>query len=360
MHKSLATIVFTAVLSLSTVSGQQSSNTDKLVLPDSVMRQVVSRILIWHSKPSRQSKTIPVSEHGVKREWLPSIRNVKFQLASDNDALKSERGVFLFEGLERIGRHYSINVGWGDSDCDGSGESWAFNVANADKIRLWRLNEGWGRGCGGNGPPNLRGLKMGESSPNEIRGYEFFRKGKLNPIRIGISTKDDVRRIFNDACETECDYDENWQLWADYYEDGIAFTQTTGDSKDAEVKTEFFPRPEFIGKLQTLRLTPRKPISFLRVIFPKTFAKNERYSIGDDWDENGFAGAVHSTTNTYTDGYGLEYSVYDKETFNNRRSKEREQKNAVHSGDLIGIEYRMPDSLNDVIYIGQVKGAIKK
>jgi hypothetical protein len=201
---------------------------------------------------------------------------------------------------------------------------------------------------------------MGEVSPNEIRGYEFFKKGKLNSIRLGISTKDDVRRIFGDTCDSVCDFDENWRLWADYYEDGMAFSQTTGDSKDADVKTEFFPRPEFIGKLQTLRLTPKKPIPFLRVVFPKTFVKNERYSIGDAWDENGFAGAVHSTSNTYTDGYGLEYSVYDRETFNNLRSKVPEQKNTVRKWDLLGIEYGVPDSFNDAIYVRRVKPTEKK
>jgi hypothetical protein len=72
-------------------------------------------------------------------------------------------------------------------------------------------------------------------------------------------------------------------------------------------------------------------------------------SIGDAWDENGFAGAVHSRIDTYLDGYGLQYEVFNEETFNNLRSKSKGE-TKVSKGDHVGIEYEIPDSLADKVF----------
>lgn len=349
-------ILFVGVAALCVNVLAQEPADEPITLPDPVMEQVVSRILKWNFKPASRQKSVLVAERGIKREWLPAITNINFQLASDNDVLKAKNGAFLFEGVQRAGRRYSINVGWGDFECQGSGDVWKFTVGEDGKVRLWRVEDsGWGRGCGGNGPPEIKGLKLGEVSPNEMTGYEFFRKGKLKPVRLGISTKDDMRRIFGDTCESACDYDENWTMNADYYEDRVEFSRGGGGTGGSEAETEYMPRPEFVDKLESLRLNPKKRISFLRVVFPRTFGKNESYSIGDDWDENGFAGAVHTTSTVYADGYGLEYSIFGAETFNNLRDKGPKVKDPVRKGDLISIEYSMPDSFEDVIYSSRVK-----
>lgn len=329
---------------------------EPLTLPDPVMEQVVSRILKWNFKPAYRPKSVLVAERGIKRQWLPAIPNIDFQLASENDVLKAKNGAFLFEGVQRVGRHYSINVGWGDFECQGSGDVWEFIVGKDDKVRLWRVKDsGWSRGCVGSGPPKIKGLTLGEVSPNEMPGYEFFKTGRLKPIRLGISTKDDMRRIFGDTCESTCDYDENWKIYADYYDNRVEFSRTSGETKESEMETEYIPRPEFVDKVQSLRLTPNKRISFLKVLFPKTFGGNKSYAIGDAWDENGFGGAVHTTWTIYADGYGLEYSVFDAETFNNLRNKGPEVKEPIRKGDLNSIEYSIPESFGDVIFASRVK-----
>lgn len=71
-------------------------------------------------------------------------------------------------------------------------------------------------------------------------------------------------------------------------------------------------------------------------------------AIGDAWGKDGFEGAVHTSYNKYTDGYGLTYTVYDKETFNNLVN--RKEKDLRKKGDLIGIEYSIPESLKDRFY----------
>ena len=326
------------------------------MLPDPVMRQVVSRILRWQFKPADRPRSVPISERGIKPEWLPSIQNISFRLASDNDALKAKKGVFLFEGLQRVGRHYSINVGWGDFECSGSGDVWEFRVGKDDSVRLWRArDQGWGRGCAGNGPPTIRGLLVGETSPNELPGFKFFAKGKLAGLKLGFSTREDVRNVFGDSCEAPRDYDENWSIWADYFDVDEVITTTTTDNKGAEIKYEYFPNPEYVGKLQVIRLTPKKRISLGKQRFSAVFGQNESFSVGDAWDENGFGGAVHTTSKTYTDGYGLEYRVFDKETFNNLKVRLKKAESDIRSGDLVQIDYAIPDTLRDILYTRRLK-----
>lgn len=334
----------------------QEPTDEPLTVPDSVMQQVVSRILKWNFRPSPRPKSVLVAERGIKSEWLPTIPNITFHLASENDALKAKNGGFLFGGLERAGHHYSINVGWGDFECRGSGDVWEFIVSKNNKVRLWRTGGGWERHRGfGNGSPKIIGLTLGKVSPNEMPGYEFFKKGKLKPIRLGISTKDDMRRIFGDTCESTCDYDENWEISADYYDNRVEFSRTSSDTKEAQRETEYIPQPEFVDKVESLRLTPKKRVSFVKTYFPRTFGKNERNEIGDAWDENGFGGAVHTTSTIYADGYGLEYSVFGAETFNNLRNKGPEVREPIRNGDLRFIEYSIPDSFEDVIFASRVK-----
>ena len=351
MLRNLVVLILGSALLSMTVAGQGSSDEEKVTLPDPVMQQVVSRILRWQFKPASRPKAVPISERGITREWLPSIQNISFQLASDNDALKFKKGVFLFEGLQRIGKHYSINVGWGDFECNAWGDVWKFRIEKDDAVRLWRVrDQWWGRGCGGNGPPKIRGLQVGELSPNELRGFQFFAKGKLNGLKLGISTKEDVERIFGDSCEIECDYDENWSIWAGYFGGDSTITETTADEMGAEVKYEYSPKAAYVGKLQVIHLTPKKRMPLQKKTFSGVFMQNESFSVGDDWNEDGFAGAVHSTSKTYTDGYGLRYSVFEKETFNNLKSKPKKTSADTRTGDLTQIEYSIPDTLRDIIY----------
>jgi hypothetical protein len=355
MRKLVSTFLFGVAFLAIDVLAQESVD-EPLTLPDSVMEQVVSRILKWSFRPASQPRSVLVAERGIKSEWLPSIPNINFQLASDNDALKAKNGAFLIEGLKRVGQHYSINVGWGDFECQAFGDVWKFAVGKNGKVRLWRLNgSGWGRGCGRSGPPKIKGLTLGEVSPNEMPGYEFFTDGKLKRIRLGISTKDDMHRIFGDTCESTCDYDENWKIYADYFDDRVEFSRTSGDNNESQTETEYIPRPEFVDKLESLRLTPKNRISFLSISFPSTFGSNNNYSIGDAWDENGFAGAVHTTTKIYADGYGLEYAVFEAETFNNLRNKIPKVGEPLRKGDLLSIEYSIPDSFEDLIFTSRVK-----
>lgn len=361
MRLRILTVLFVlASTACSVASAQQPvDNSETVVLPDGVMEQVISRILRYQFKPSRNKKTIPVADIRIKPEWLPSIDNITFQLVPEREMLNYGSGVFLIEEVEQKADVYSINVGWGDLDCDASGTTWKFAV-NSGKVRLWPTSGGWGRGCGGNGPPLVRDLKLGEVSPNELRGYEFFTKGKLKNIRLGLSTREDMKRLFGDTCEGPCDYDGDWYVWVNYFDENTIGTKTSTNSDGIETETEVTPKNQLVGKLRFLRLTPKKSISFARISLPRQFVKNQSYSIGDAWGLNGFEGAVHSTIDTYTDGYGLRYEVFDKETFNNLSSKSNAEEKQLRKGDLVGIEYEIPNVLDDSVYVQRVKRVSKK
>lgn len=342
IEKQLFALVLIAVFSPITFA--QTAN-EPVTLRAEVMRQVVNRIVRWQFRPARKPRTVPIADVGIKREWLPPIKNISFDLVPENRINDFEKGVFLFEDVTREGRVYSINVGWGDLDCNGGGDTWKFTVRNS-RVRLWPAG-GWGRGCSGGDPPVILHLKLGDISPNELPGYEFFAKGKLKKIRLGISTREDITRLFGSPCEGECNYDENWTIFVNYFEEDAVATQTTYlDDRKSEI--ELVPKPEVVGTIRSVALRPKKRISFLGVFFPRRFAKGSSHTVGDSWDENGFAGAVHSTSDTYTDGYGLEYSVFDKETFNNLRDKESRE-SSIQKGDLLAIEYTLPESLDDKI-----------
>lgn len=344
----------------SVASAQQPINeSENVVLPDGVMEQVISRIFRYQFKPSRNKKTIPVADVRIKPKWLPRIDNTTFQLIPESEVLNYRSGVFLIEKVVQKADFYSINVGWGDLDCDASGTTWKFAV-KSDKVRLWPTSGGWGRGCGGNGPPLIRDLKLGEVSPNELRGYEFFAKGKLKNIRLGLSTRGDMKRLFGDTCEGSCDYDGDWYVWVNYFDEKTTGTKTSTNSDGIEMEMEFTPKNQLFGKLRFLRLTPKKSISFAKISLPRQFAKNQSYSIGDAWGINGFEGAVHSTIDTYTDGYGLCYEVFDKETFNNLSSKTNADEKQLRKGELVGIKYEIPDVLDDSVYVQRVKRISKK
>ncbi|HUR98169.1 MAG TPA: hypothetical protein VMZ26_08920 [Pyrinomonadaceae bacterium] len=336
---------------------QESLDKDKtVVLPDSVMRQVVGRIARWHFKPGRAPRTVPVAETSIKREWLPTIPNVTFQFVSENDAVNYEKGVFFVQPVKLDGRAYSVNAGWGDFQCEASGQTWKFTT-NDNRVRLWPTGLGWGQGCGGDAPPVMRGLQVGDVSPNELPGYEFFSKGKLKGIRLGVSTREDMKRIFGDTCEGPCDYDENWEVWVNYFAENET-TKTTSDNEAFE--TIWTPKAKFAGTLKFVNLLPKKRVSFLGIVFQKRFGRSVGAVIGDAWDEKGFAGAVHTRIDRYTDGYGLSYEVYNAETFNNLRSKQISADPAPQKGDLISIEYEIPDSLDDTIYLKSTKPAQKR
>jgi len=304
-------------------------------------REIVRRIIHWNFAPRSKPTIVPLLRDGIDPAWLPEIPNLSFRLIELHQIGEFDRDIRFFHALEREGRTYFISLGKGDPECDAGGETWAFRL-DRGRVRLWPVRgAGWGTGCGGTRtPPKIPDLEVGTVSPNELRGYQFFGSGKLKTVRLGVSRREDMIKLFGGSCEGPCDYDEDWTVWVNYFEKDNCGSQSVGDQT-----TKYCPKEEYWGTLSFVCLSPKKRISFSKFQFPVAFYKGESYAIADSFSSKGFEGAVHTKIINYEDSYGLRYEVHGRETFRNIPGQSDSD-----PGDLIGVQYEIPNSFESSVY----------
>ncbi len=128
------------ILSFSIISFAQEVESKELpnvVVPNQAMEQVVRRVLIWSFKPRKQSKIIYLAEQGLEKSWLPSIKNIDFKLLSIEDIHQRKISVYFFTKPERAGNEFNIGFGFGNADCESSGDGWVFRISK-QRIKLWQ------------------------------------------------------------------------------------------------------------------------------------------------------------------------------------------------------------------------------
>jgi hypothetical protein len=138
--------------------------------------------------------------------------------------------------------------------------------------------------------------------PNELKGYEFFGKGKLKKIWLGGSTKKDVKKIFGKDCEKECDYNENFRIKFEYLAP-LDDCMTTEDIRDRAM----CPQSKFVGTISSITLEPKQNEN-LKDIPTSRFNK----VLGGGSLEKG--SGVSRTYASFTDKYGLRYSILSGNT----------------------------------------------
>ena len=124
------------------VKAQEGSEPVTVSLPDSVMRQVVERVVVGPFKTERPSGVVYFSEQNIKRAWLPKLDGIKFVFVDD----ATGKEVHFFRKPERDGKDYKIDFGSGDPDCDAMGDTWSFRVVGG-AVRDVRDAGFWGSGC---------------------------------------------------------------------------------------------------------------------------------------------------------------------------------------------------------------------
>lgn len=366
MHKFPLVIAFMVLVTTAVFSQEPRYNVVPVV-PDAVMRHVVGNILQDRFKPAPTERTIPLYHKNIKREWLPSIANITFQMVSDRELDRHPDGVYFFGEVMATGDTFNVYFGFGDPHCDSEGHNWKFTVpasqsSKTDKprpeINIW-LSSISGTGCGGRTKRIINDLEIGELSPNELPGYKFFAEGKLKDLRLGISNRKDVEAVFGDDCDGVCDYDQNWKIFLNYFGDSkLSRREIMSDGTEYEI--ELNPKKEYIDRIESMRLIPKNRVSFSDVKFAPTFSRGGRFSIGDAWGKDGFEGAVHSSQNVLSDSWGLSYVIYNEETFNNLKEKTGPNEKPVN-GDLLSIEYEIPKNVKDKMYeIGPRRQIVKK
>lgn len=187
-------------------------------------------------------------------------------------------------------------------------------------------------------------------SPNELEGFEFFKTGKLSNIKIGVSTKTDIQKIFGSDCEKPCDYDSNWTITFDYFSESQVLVEKKYDQKLKEsIQTNYIPKKEFIGKIESVMLRPKKKLSFDNITFTDSFKKHS-------FVDNGILSPDAKdgvSIDVYLDSYGLQYFIFDKfpsdnfkDTFNLRKQFANFRK-----GDLISIKYTIPEDMESIFFV---------
>jgi hypothetical protein len=179
--------------------------------------------------------------------------------------------------------------------------------------------------------------------PNELKGYEFFAKGKLKTIVFGVSKQTDVEKLFGSSCESGCDYDDHFVIKFDYL------------SCDDCMTTEYIrdramcPLPKFMGTIEEITLTPKTPIRFDSVS-----------AISFKQQTGGMIMATNASTGisyeTFGDEFGLKYSITRGTSTLTLSTPGPELMN----GPLYSIKYGINVPLETKIFAAPYKDCMKK
>ena len=170
--------------------------------------------------------------------------------------------------------------------------------------------------------------------PNELEGYRFFAIGKLKRVQLLVSKKDDVKRIFGEKCEKQCDYDADWSVSFEYYED--IWTKESSNNKGD--KRTYMLDPKYLGTLRAIDLRPKKSTSFANVSFPASFAKIIASSTSD-----ARSGSVVTVNDSFQDPNGLSYEIFGHSS----------TAKSYKPGDLVLIRYTIPKEREKSIFVLQ-------
>ena len=165
--------------------------------------------------------------------------------------------------------------------------------------------------------------------PNELKGYEFFGKGKLKGLQLGVSDKEDIIKIFGKTCDFHenetCEYDKKWTVVITYFGFSVEFNKGI----------ESYTRDEFINKIFRIQLFPKEVVNFENVKIPKIYKRNiDRI---DYWSESSHSKPIRtgwSKNKFYEDSVGLTYAICVKD------SKKECVKNTLN-----WINYEIPENL---------------
>lgn len=327
-----------SAIAISQDAENQESNFNQV--PEKVMREVVRRVLIYKFRPPKRQKVVYLAKEGIDQSWLPIIPNVEFGLLSDEEIQDKDGGVYFFSKPEFSKGIYNINFAFGDPDCEYVGESWSFRNSK-NSVRLW-LGGGIGGGCSGGGEFKTPGQL--NTYPNELKGYQFFNKGKLKELKLTLSTREDVKKNFGSDCENGCDYDNNWKITISYF--GTMHKEITVDNK----RIKYVPKADYLERIYSICLIPKQRISFSQVVFPSKFRKYKSFSIGDSFDSRGrLTAAIGTSYETYLDRYGLSFIIFEKVSY----TVGEVEKNDRLKGDLISIEYSIPEKIEETMFVEQ-------
>jgi len=90
--------------------------------------------------------------------------------------------------------------------------------------------------------------------PNELKGFELYKKGKLQKINLLVSKEKDTKKVFGKNCDSGCDYDENWTVSFFFIHKGDHISETD----ELGNVSRFYPPHKYVGTLTLIRFQPKK------------------------------------------------------------------------------------------------------
>ena len=178
--------------------------------------------------------------------------------------------------------------------------------------------------------------------PNELKGYEFFGKGKMKDLQLALSSKDDVKKIFGEKCVKRCDYDADWKIEFKYFED--TWIKESRNEKDE--KLTYFLDSKYLGKLRSVEIRPKNQISFVAITLPSQFQRNLLTSTSTfrlDY-------SLISGNEAFQDSNSLTYETLNQTIKYNLKNKKSKTYN---KGDLVLIRYNVSKELEKDLFILQ-------
>lgn len=303
-------------------------------VPENAMREVVRRILVYKFKPRNRKTIIYIAQKGISQNWLPEIQNIEFRLLTDEEVEDKGIDIYFFTKPELSKTTYEIGFGFGDPDCNHEGDTWRFRISKG-KVKLWQYG-GFGGICSGSFGEFENSGQL-NTYPNEFSCCKFFDTGKLEGLKLTISTKEDVVSNFGEDCKSSCDYDQNWRIYFTYFNDFSS--ERTVDAK----KIKLVAKPEYADKLYSIKLFPKSKVLFNKIVFPSKFKKDNVYSAA----HGGSGGGSNSIYDVYEDRYGLEYTILREVSLTTVKNLDWQK------GQLTSIEYKIPDKLKDEMFVEQ-------
>jgi hypothetical protein len=175
--------------------------------------------------------------------------------------------------------------------------------------------------------------------PNELEGFRFFGEGKLNALRHGISTSDDVEKIFGPPLEVNWHsktykYDSNWLVQVSFFFRLPAETELNTLQKARKGVKLYVPLPEYIGKIESIKMYPKSSAAFPQTVSLEKFVAVSKYDGQDSKTKS-------LELRAYYDGEALVYWV--------------NYINSDPNGSFKYITYALPNSVYCKVYDEQIQ-----
>jgi len=174
--------------------------------------------------------------------------------------------------------------------------------------------------------------------PNELKAYEFFGSGRLSGLRLITSGKTEVKAIFGNNCEKSCDYDPNWKIHFEYFED----IWTTESHNVSGGKTVYSLDPKYLGKLRLVRLTPKGEIFLDAGDLPPAFTRTILTSTSD----RASGKSRMTVSDAFSDEFGLTYEIYNRTNYDEIKDTPKRAR-----GELVAVKYELTPAAQKALFI---------